>query len=74
MRLLFTYGEAVVDEGVDGADPEDEESPDQLPGRLVPEHSPGAWSPDGNSQLFRFYVFGPSGLKDYGSATLRCKT
>ena len=37
---LVTYGEAVVDEGVDGADPEDEESPDQLPGRLVPEHGP----------------------------------
>ena len=29
--------------------------------------------PDGNSQIFRLYVFGPSGLKDYGSATLRCK-
>ena len=28
---------------------------------------------DGNSQIFRWYVFGPSGLKDYGSATLRCK-
>ena len=24
-------------------------------------------------QIFRFYVFGPSGLKDYSSATLRCK-
>ena len=24
-------------------------------------------------QIFRLYVFGPSGLKDYGSATLRCK-
>ena len=49
--MLFTYGEAVVDECVDGADPEDEESPDQLPGRLVPEHSPVAWSPDGYSSL-----------------------
>ena len=29
--------------------------------------------PDGYSQIFRLYVFGPSGLKDYGSATLRCK-
>ena len=32
-----------------------------------------AWLPDGYSQIFRSYVFGPSGLKDYGSATLRCK-
>ena len=31
------------------------------------------WLPDGYSQIFRSYVFGPSGLKDYGSATLRCK-
>ena len=31
------------------------------------------WLPDGYSQIFRLYVFGPSGLKDYGSATLRCK-
>ena len=23
--------------------------------------------------ILRSYVFGPSGLKDYGSATLRCK-
>ena len=30
------------------------------------------WLPDGYSQIFRSYVFGPSGLKDYGSATLRC--
>ena len=29
--------------------------------------------PDGDSQIFRFYVFGPSGLKDYGSAMLCCK-
>ena len=29
--------------------------------------------PDGDSQILRLYVFGPSGLKDYGSATLRCK-
>ena len=29
--------------------------------------------PDGDSQILRSYVFGPSGLKDYGSATLRCK-
>ena len=29
--------------------------------------------PDGDSQIIRLYVFGPSGLKDYGSATLRCK-
>ena len=36
--VVFTYGEAVVDEGVDGADPEDEEAPDELPGRLVLEH------------------------------------
>ena len=29
--------------------------------------------PDGYSQILRLYVFGPSGLKDYGSAALRCK-
>ena len=28
-----------------------------------------AWFPDG----YRSYVFGPSGMKDYGSAMLRCK-
>ena len=32
-----------------------------------------AWLPDGYSQISRSYVFGPSGLRDYGSATLRCK-
>ena len=32
-----------------------------------------AWLPDGDSQILRSYVFGPSGLKDYGSATLCCK-
>ena len=32
-----------------------------------------SWLPDGDSQIFRSYVSGPSGLKDYGSATLRCK-
>ena len=32
-----------------------------------------AWLPVGNSQILRSYVFGPSGLKDYGSAMLRCK-
>ena len=32
-----------------------------------------AWLPDGYSQIFRLYVFGPLGLKDYGSARLRCK-
>ena len=32
-----------------------------------------AWLPDGYSQIFRSYVIGPSGFKDYGSATLRCK-
>ena len=32
-----------------------------------------AWLPDGYSQTFRLYAFGPSSLKDYGSATLRCK-
>ena len=31
------------------------------------------WLPDGDSQILRLYVFGPSGLKDYGSAMLRCK-
>ena len=34
---------------------------------------PKAWLPDGYSQIFRSYVIGPSGLKDYGSAMLRCK-
>ena len=29
--------------------------------------------PDAYSQIFRLYVFGPSGLKDYGSTTLHCK-
>ena len=32
-----------------------------------------AWLPDGYSQIFRLHAFGPSGLKDYGSTTLRCK-
>ena len=32
-----------------------------------------AWLPDGNSQIFGSYAFGPFFLKDYGSATLRCK-
>ena len=32
-----------------------------------------AWLPDGDSQILRLYAFGPSGFKDYGSATLRCK-
>ena len=35
------------------------------------------WLPDGDSQILRSYVFGPlfgpSGLKDNGSATLHCK-
>ena len=34
---------------------------------------PEAWLPDGYSQISRLYAFGPSGLRDYGSATLRCK-
>ena len=42
--------------------------------KVVPVSAPpGAWVPDGNSQISRSYVFGPSGLKDYGSATLCCK-
>ena len=32
-----------------------------------------SWLPDGDSQILRSHVFGPSALKDYGSATLRCK-
>ena len=32
-----------------------------------------SWLLGGYSQIFRLYVFGPSGLKDYGSAMLRCK-
>ena len=32
------------------------------------------WLPDGYSQNFRSYVFGPSGLLNYGSSRLRCKT
>ena len=31
------------------------------------------WLPDGYSKILRLYVFGPSGLNDYGSATLCCK-
>ena len=31
------------------------------------------WLPDGDSRILRLYVFGHSGLKDYGSATLPCK-
>ena len=35
---------------------------------------PPPWLPDGYSQIFRLYLFGPSGWKDYGySATLRSK-
>ena len=34
---------------------------------------PGSRLPDGDSQIFRLYEFGPLGLKDYGSASLRCK-
>ena len=37
------------------------------------QHHVQAWLPDGYSQIFRSYAFGPSGLKDYGSATLHCK-
>ena len=29
-----------------------------------------AWLPDGYCPIFRLYEFGPSGLKDYGSARL----
>ena len=32
-----------------------------------------AWLPDGYSLIFRSYVFDPSGLKDYGPATLHYK-
>ena len=39
----------------------------------VGEFIPKARLPDGDSQIFRSYVFGPSGLMDYCSATLRCK-
>ena len=31
----------------------------------------GTRLPDGKNQILRLYVFGPSGLKDYGSAMLR---
>ena len=37
------------------------------------EDIPKGWLPDGYCQIFRLYLFGPSGFKDYGSATLRCK-
>ena len=36
-------------------------------------HAQEAWLPDGYSQIKILYAFGPSGLKDYGSATLCCK-
>ena len=41
----------------------------------IEEKDNKAWLPDadGYSQIFRSYVFGPSGLKDYGSTMLRCK-
>ena len=53
-------------------------------GQLFPPERPNCsslrWSgglnprlPDGDYQIFKLYVFGPSGLKDYGSATLRYK-
>ena len=29
--------------------------------------------PDGDSKIFRLYLFGTLGLRDYGSATLPCK-
>ena len=32
-----------------------------------------SWLPAGYSQIFRLFVFDPSGLKDYGSASLHCK-
>ena len=32
-----------------------------------------AWLPDCYRQIFRLYVFGPLGFKDYGSVALRCK-
>ena len=32
-----------------------------------------AWLPDGYSQIFKSYVFGPSGFWTMGSATLHCK-
>ena len=40
-------------------------------GVITPGHQ--AWLPDGNSQIFRIVCVWPSGLLDYGSATLRCK-
>ena len=49
--------------GVNGSDNGPAESPAESESRL----------PDGDSRIFRSYVFGPSGSKDYGSATLRCK-
>ena len=33
----------------------------------------GPWLLDGKGQIFRLYMVGPSGLKDYGSAMLRFK-
>ena len=42
-------------------------------GRLEAVPRVQAWLLDGFGQILRLYVFGPSGLKDHGSATLRCK-
>ena len=42
-------------------------------GRLVVWLTLGRVEEEGDSQILRLYVFGPSGFKDYGSATLRCK-
>ena len=37
------------------------------------EYGLQAWLPDSYSLIFRSYVFGHSGMKDYGFTTLRCK-
>ena len=49
------------------------------PPPLLPRHpldtlqSLQAWLPDGYRQILKWYVFGPSGLNENDSATLRCK-
>ena len=46
---------------------------DMLNERAAARGDSPSWLPDGYGQISRLYGFGPSGLRDYGSATLCCK-
>ena len=48
-------------------------SPDNVKIGYCDTYAIALWLPDGYSQIFRSYVFGPLGLLDDGSATLRYK-